>query len=368
MEYAGRAIQLFKDVFNNGLEDAFLERLAICKSNVPEHRDGAHIYEKFVKPAMIDLKKVGVHFAVSSLFETYAEKTTIYCYTIQIEDYQRLEAGTMKLAIGRILVTSEITGESEHMIFSGLHLGTHDFNGGVSMSTEDIEYQRMKSEMIAMFEKGAVADIVRMMDKHFGMHNYSLLDLFKDEQRKILNQVIGSTIQGFEEMYRHMYENNRVLMGFLQETGIPIPRAFYTAADFILNADLKRAFDERIDAEKIRNIINDMKRWRITVESLELEFKVRHKAEEIIGRFARNPSDISLLEETQEIIKLLRSLPLEINFWHMQNIYYEIAKTAYKEFLLKTRAGDENAIRWVEVFKQIGHDLFFNTAAVLPEA
>jgi len=207
-----------------------------------------------------------------------------------------------------------------------------------------------------------------MMDKHFGMHNYSLRDLFKDEQRKILNQVISSTIQEFEDTYCRMYENNRILMSFLQETGIPIPKAFYTAADFILNVDLKKAFDEEIDAEKIRTIINDMKRWGVTVESLELEFKVRHKAEEIMNKFGGNISDISLLLETQKVIELLRSLPIEINLWHMQNIYFKIAKIKYKEFLLREKSGEKDAAGWVEVFKQIGHNLFFNIAAVLPEA
>ena len=30
-----------------------------AKSNIPEHRDGRRIYEKFVKPAMVDLRKGG---------------------------------------------------------------------------------------------------------------------------------------------------------------------------------------------------------------------------------------------------------------------------------------------------------------------
>lgn len=368
MEYAGRTIQLSKNLIHDDLESVFRERLAKAKSNLPEHRDGVHIYEEFVKPAIIDIKKVGVHFAVSSLFKTYAEMTKIYCYVVAIEDYHKIEAGRTRLAIGRILVTSEITGESERMIFSGLHLGNHDFDGGVGNFLGNEAYRSMKDEMIAVFEKGVHADIVHMMDKHFGTHSYSLRDLFKDEQREILNQVISSTIQEFEDTYRRMYENNCILMGFLQETGIPIPKAFYTAADFILNVDLKTAFDEEIDAEKIRNIINDMKKWRLTVESLELEYKGRHKAEEIMNKFGGNTSDISLLLETQKVIELLRSLPIEINLWLMQNIYFKIAKTHYKEFLSKGKSGDKDAARWIEVFKQIGHNLFFNITAVLPEA
>lgn len=366
MEYAGRAMQLFKDVFNHGLESGFLKILEKAKSNVSEHNNGAHIYEKFVKPAMIELKKVGVHFAVSSLFETYAERTDIYCYVVTIEDYQKIEAGRIRFAIGRILVTSEITGKTERMIFSGLHLGNHDFNGGVGAFPGNEEYQSMKSEMNAVFEKGAFADIVRMMDKYFGMHSYSLRDLFKDEQRKILHQVISSTLREFEDTYRRMYENNRVLMGFLEKAGIPIPRALHTVADFILNDDLKRAFDDGADAEKIRTIMKDMKKWQITVEPLELEFKVRHKAEEIMKQFNRNISDISLLLKTQKILELSQSLPIEINYWRLQNIYFKIAKTHYKGFLAREGLGDKDAVRWVEAFKHLGRRLFFNLPAVLP--
>ncbi len=367
MEYAGRAMQLFKDLFNHGLEIGFQKILAKAKSNVVEHSNGAHIYEKFVKPATIDLKKVGVHFAVSSLFETYADSANIYCYGVTIEDYQKIEAGRARLAVGRILVTSEITGKSERMIFSGLYLGNHDFNGGVRIFPGNEEYQSMKNAMIEVFEKGAFADIVRMMDKYFGMHNYSLRDLFKDEQRKILNQVISSTIQEFEDAYRRMYENNRVLMGFFQKTGIPIPKAFYMVADFILNDDLRKALDDGADAEKIRTIMKDMKKWQVTVESLELEFKVRLKAEEVMERLSKNISDISLLLKTQKVLELLQSLPMEINYWRLQNIYFEIAKTRYKEFLEKGRTGDNDAAKWVEAFQHLGQRLFFNVSAVLPD-
>jgi len=44
-----------------------------------------------------------------------------------------------------------------------------------------------------------------------------------------------------------------------------------------------------------------------------------------------------------------------------------MGKTTYKEFLVKAKSGDENVARWVEVFRKIGQDLFFNIAAVMPE-
>jgi hypothetical protein len=39
------------------------------------------------------------------------------------------------------------------------------------------------------------------MDIHFGMHTYSLKDLFRDEQRHILNLIIAGTLQEFEDKF-----------------------------------------------------------------------------------------------------------------------------------------------------------------------
>lgn len=367
IQYAGRAIQLSEKIFNDGLEGGFLERLAQAKSNLPEHRDGAQIFDKFVKPCVIDLKKVGVHYAVSSLFEDYPESTRIYCYEVNKDDYQKVQAGKVKLAIGKIKIASGITWGSECLSFCVLHLGNHDFNGGVRTFLGDEEYQSMKSLIISTFENGAFASIVRLLDKHFGTHNYSLRDLFRDEQRKILNLVLGTTMDEFETSYRLMYESNRILMSFLQDTGIPIPRVFYTAAEFTLCYDFKKVLEGEVDIERIQNIINDIKKWNVLVDSLDLEYLICRKIGKIFDDFYKNPSDISFLQKIKTMLKVVSLMPFEVNLWNVQNIYYKTAKTVYKEYLQKSISGNEGAVRWVEEFKQIGKGLFFNTHAVLPD-
>jgi hypothetical protein len=367
IQYAGRAIQLSEEIFHDRLEDTFKTRLALAKSNVPERENGAHIYEKFVKPAMVDLKKVGAHYAVSSLFEDYIDETTIYSYVVTKEDYQKIQAGSTKLAIGRVSVFSKITEESERISFCVLHFGGHALNGGVRTFLGHEAYQSMKDEIISTFEIGAFADIVRLMDNHFGMHNYSLINLFRDQQRNILNFLISKTLEDFEDTYRNLYENNRILMGFLLETGMPVKKAFYSAAEVTLNSDIKKAFLEEVtDVGRIQNLFNDMKRWNVPLDSVDIEFIVRHKLEGLMEKLYTNPSDLVLLLEIQKVLELLKSLPVEIIYWQTRNIYYKMAKTTYREFLLKTRAGNEDAVRWVDTFKYMGEMLGFNISSVLP--
>lgn len=371
IQYAGRAIQLSKNIFQNNLENTFIAKLSMAKSNLPEYENGAVIYEKLIKPTMIDLKKVSVHYAISSLFKDYVDETDIYSYAIKKEDYQNIEAGKIKLAVGRVSVTSKVTWESEIVSFSALYLGNHSVNGGaITFPGHDL-YQSMKDETITAFERGEFADIVRMVDKHFGVHTYSILHLFRDEQRKILNILISKTLKDSEDSYRSIYENNRILMNFLQETGMPAPKAFRAAAEFTINLDIGKAFsEEKIDTDKIQNLVSDIKKWNIPVDSTDVRFIARYKFEEIMKKLLVNPSDFNLLIEIQRVSESLRLLPVEINFWQMQNIYYKIAKTDYIKFLAESKSGEpkiaKDADKWIAAFKYLGEMLFFNVSAVLP--
>jgi len=85
IHYAGRAVRLAQDFAQEDIESQFVECLAAAKSNLPEQGDGKQIYEKWVKPAIVTADMVAAHYAISSLFESYGERTKIYCYDVERE-------------------------------------------------------------------------------------------------------------------------------------------------------------------------------------------------------------------------------------------------------------------------------------------
>jgi hypothetical protein len=109
IQYAGRVVQLFEQTFGLPVESQFLELLAKAKGNLSEYSDGAAIYRENVKPAIVELEKVGAHYAISSLFEPYGDKTEIHSYTVRRIDYHVRESGKLHLAVGKILLTSRVT-------------------------------------------------------------------------------------------------------------------------------------------------------------------------------------------------------------------------------------------------------------------
>jgi hypothetical protein len=366
IQYAARVLQLSDEIFSDDLEPPFLERLAKAKSNIPEHKDGGQIYEKLIKPGILDLKKVGVHYAVSSLFTDYPDEADIYCYHVNKEEHKKIEDGKTALATGRAQVNSQITGESARVIFSILYMGDHAYNGGVREFPGAKAYQTMAEEIRDAFEKGAFADVVRLMDKHFGMYHYSLKDLFKDEQRKILNSIIKETMEEFETSYRQMYDNHRILMGFLTETALPVPRPFFTAAEFTLNLDIQRAFGDEINVEKIQSILKEIRKLNVPVDGVSLEFVVRRKIEKEMGSIEENPSDLSVLKRVEKTLGIAFSLPIQLNLWEPQNIYYRTAKKIYQDYQPKAAQGDQPASQWTEQFKSLGQKLSFNLKSILP--
>jgi alpha-amylase/alpha-mannosidase (GH57 family) len=367
LKYAGGAIRLCESIMQCGLEQAFLEQLALAKSNIPEHLDGAHIYEKFVKPSIIDVKKVGVHYAVSSLFEDYPDEAKIFCYHVLREESALEQTGHTKLAVGRVAVTSEITQESDKLTYCVLYFGDHAFNGGVRTFRNDEAFGDMRDDVVQSFQSGDLAGVVRHMDRHFGSNSYSLRDLFADEQRKILGQVTQAAVEEHQQAYVRMYRDIRGLMKFLSDSEAPLPKAFLAAAELALNFELRMAFSEpEVSVDRVKVLVEDVGRWNIPLSAVDLEFLVRRRVEAMMSQLAGSPDDIGRIEEVRKIVDLLHVLPVDITFWQIQNDYYRTARMAYLDFLLSARTGDETARGWIEAFRRLGQALWFNIDAVLP--
>lgn len=358
LQYAARAIQITEELLGNSIEKDYLQILQKAPSNIPEYENGAKIYEMFVKPAMLDLLRVGAHYAISSLFEDYPEKAHIYCYIANSEAYERIEAGRLRLVVGKTRVRSEITWDEESISFAVLHLGDHNLNGGVRKFIGDEAFSGMHKEIKEAFNKGDIPDIIRLMDKHFGMNNYSLWHLFRDEQRKVLNQVLRSTMDGIEASLRKIFEENYSIMSFLQCLRIPLPKPFSVAMEYLINLDLKRIFEkEDLNSEKFDILMKEAKRWSIEIDKSTIGFTATSWINALIEKIKQQPEETGLMEKLVKALNVLTTQSIELDLWKAQNVYYSIEKQLYNPMKEKAEKGDDFAKRWIEVFHDLGSHL-----------
>ena len=123
----------------------------------------------FVKPAMVDLHKVGAHYAVSALFENYGDRARIFCYDVEREDFRVQTAGRTKLILGKAWVTSGITRESALVTFGVLHMGDHNVSGGIRDFQGGEAYETLTREIGEVFKTADLPEVIRTVDKHFGL-------------------------------------------------------------------------------------------------------------------------------------------------------------------------------------------------------
>ena len=93
LRYAGRVAQLAQELFGVDVEPELLRRLEKAKSNVPAEGSGRDLYERLVRPSIVELPQVAAHYAVAALFQEYPNPAPVYCYSVERENGRTFRAG-----------------------------------------------------------------------------------------------------------------------------------------------------------------------------------------------------------------------------------------------------------------------------------
>ena len=358
LQYAGRVVQLAQQLLGNDPEPCFLEQLAQARSNIPEYGDGRAVYQRFVKPSVVDLPKVCAHYAVSSLFEDYGEKSKIYCYSVAREEYKLLESGKVRLALGKVKVCSDITYEAEDLTVGIVHLGDHNFAGGVRGFQGDEAYHQLVQEVSDGFARADIPELIRVTDKNFGQGSYSLKFLFRDQQRKIIKSILASTSAEAEALYRRFYQDHGTLMKFLTDMGFTPPKPLKMAAEFLLNADLLRALKSaQLEPVQIEALLAEAKKASADLDASGLEYAARCSLIRLAKEFRAAPEDLARMQNLRTAMQAVRSLPFEVSLWEPQNLFYDVLEHVYPDLAHRLRDGEENARIWCTHFQALGEGL-----------
>ena len=323
IQYAGRAIHLAQGLGAKCIESRFMERLAAAKSNIPKHSDGKQVYEKWVKSAFVSTDQLAGHYAISSLFESFGERTKIYCYNVQREDYTLDVEGKQKLTVGRARFSSEITRESASLGFAVLHLGDHNIAGGVSRFEKIEDYDQLKSALMDSFSKADTTQVLQTLTEKFANNTFTLRTLFRDEQRKIVDVILKESLATVAAAYRSIYENQAPLIRFLNGLSIPVPPAFQSAAQIALNSQLKQAFEQREpDLDAIQGHLKEAAASNIALDVPGLEYAIRRRLETEAEFFASAPSSLEVVQKLTTLLKFVSTFPFPVVLWEVQNICY----------------------------------------------
>jgi alpha-amylase/alpha-mannosidase (GH57 family) len=363
IQFAGRALQLAKEVFGDGLEYRFMQLLGKAPSNIRDHKDGRRIYEKFVKPAMVNLTTVGAHYAMRSLFEEYPQQSSVNCYTVVQSFFRSLAVGRAKLAMGRVRITSTLTRESACLSFGAIHWGDHNISCCISPSLEAAAPEEaFVNEVFEVFSRAEFPTSLLLLEKRIGNSTYSLRHLFRDEQRRILQIVLEANLSSAEAAYRQIFDTNGPLLLFLKDLNVPAPRALAAAAEYLLNAAIRQAFENPVfDLTSIRKLLDTAALHGVTLDAAFLEMAIRRCLELTAKNFQQRPTESKPLQQLDAIAGLLPDFPFEINLRTVQNIYYHILKEIFPQMKKKARRREKTSKTWVDMFQALGEKIGVRT-------
>ncbi len=340
LKFAARALQLVDEDVRYGMEKDFIDGISRVTSNLPDMENGKRIWEEQVIPSVIDLLRVGAHYAVYSLFEETERNGKIYCYNVKNLEHKKIEKGRESLVVGRVHILSEITWEKETVCYAGLHFGGHNLLGGVHGFRSHNSSASLEGDIESAFQKADISQAIRILDEHFGTHSYSLWHLFRDEQREVLNRILFATLSSIEGTYRQIFEDNYSLMLIMKELKVPFPKALATTAEFILNRDLLESLkDDEIDSDKLAWILEEIQKWSFQLDRVTSGYEASRKVERLVQKVIQNPTHTELVHNVEKYLGLLVLLPLQLDLWRSQNIFFN-SRAVFQKIMEREKGGD----------------------------
>lgn len=385
IQYADRAMQLAAVIAPDDLEAAFVEKLAEASSNIPGYGTGRDIFYRLVRPCRVSMQKVLNHIVIAAAFHgNAAQHYTMYCYCIDLLEHEQKSFGTVTLHVGRAQVMSLMTRETQEFFYALERSGGHACRSVIRRIMKGMDVSRTREEF---FERCAAAPerLFPLMREFFGDEYYSLRDIFYEERQRILRQVLTKELDSYGDIYARMYDETRQTVEAAINEGLVAPWEFKKAAENTLSKRLQHALErlrdglhDEAEREKIRQILAEARDFCYHLDlapSLRLLQEILLEQlillqEEFCGAHSDDMQDVveyvhaARIEEINDFLDFINSLPLELNRTASQNILFRILMEKLPALRQRADSSNGKARELVESLCLLAEKLDFSTDCV----
>lgn len=349
LRYAARACQLARGLFDADPEPAFLERLDLARSNDPAAGTARDLYLEEVLPTVVDLPRVGAHYAVSSLFGDHPERADLFCFSAERLDEHRQDAGRARFRVGRVRLTNRVTLETSALTYAVLHAGEHIITGGARRHADPERYARLSETATRAFEDGDLAGLMRGIEAEFGELTFSLGSLFRDEQRRIAELLCEDAIRSLESTFREVHDRHQPMLRYIARLGAPVPGALLLPARFIAHLDLERELERPSpDLERVRRLVERAARESVTLDERAIAFAFESMLDRLAQDAIVSNSPERPITKLAAAVELAAEMPVPINLAPTQAAAWHLLQ-AREQLDPNARAGADRLARAVRV-------------------
>lgn len=344
LKYAARSMQLAERLTGKHLEDQLIKHLEHAPSNREEYRNGAGVYRRLVKPAIVDLERIAHFYAVSSLFEEYPRQHRLFCFETDRLDYQSEEIGNLTIAVGRLKLRSVITTVSADLVFGLLHAGERDFYCAVSPFPGVGQYRRLKNKIFQNLDEKTLIEILQELHQSFGPRFFTFKDLFIEKRRDIIRKVSDDLLNRLYNTYEHLYEDNARVIKALKSDGLPVPLEYKIAAEYVLSRRLNQQIYQLTDLSdpesfsEILEIVDEARENNYNLNSTRAAKRLSEALQTKVESLMSSSSpDESIFYEISSFIALSHRLQIDLTTRRAQELYFDFLEKHFKK--KRTRRG-----------------------------
>jgi hypothetical protein len=288
----------------------------------------------------------------------------LYCYRVRRISYDIYTSGRGRLAVGRAHIIRESTEQKDTYSFAVVHFGDQNITAAVKAysdkdAAEFTAFQKQAADLVSLAN---FPEVIRLIDNYYGKADYSLTSLFTDEQRRIVQLILNSTLRDIENSLTSIYQDHASLLHFLSRAGLPKPPSLTLAAGFAINAGLRRVLEsDNIDTAQLRSYLAMAKSDQIPLETVTLAYIADQRMKRAMVALQASRGSLELLGSALALALTLSELPFEANLWQAQNIWYEILRGGIEKL---TNLTADSRLQWTRSFRELATCLSIDWASI----
>lgn len=323
--YASRVIQLASE-FGHDWEPDFLERLSLAPSNDPRIGSGRAVYERSVRPQVVDDSRVIAHYAISRALETNGDAPELHGYDVEVGEFERHDDGSNSLTVGRARALSHRTLADTWGSFAVLCFGGRDIHCGVSVGDSPQAFTETRAALEGDFHTGSLTSVVRGIDQRFVHSDYGFRDLFVEARRRALASITADTIEEMEASLSSMYDRRRPMISLMRQSGAPLPAAFQALCALMCDRSIRsgaQAFIEDGDDGLLCDAIEECRRSDIEPDLSQVNAALRDQLLAELRAIAAGDGDDARVDAFNEKLRQARSIGLTVPLRELQNMFFD---------------------------------------------
>ena len=323
LRYAARALQLagrFEDV--SSMEKELLSTLEQAPSNITNLQNGRLVWERFVRPAEVNLERVLAHHAVTSLFRAPGAHDRLYCYEVESLDHEVRPLSDRVIAIGRLHARSVLTMDEAETAYVAMHAGGLDFHTILQRHVPSEVYLEFKKRLFAAVESLPAIDVASFVEAEFPGIGFTVEDLFADELRRMIGVVLHDQLEDYQTSFSRLANRDAAVLTRLGRMNSRIPATMRIAASVVLDHDLTskiRRLSEESALLEMRDSVERAVLWGYVPERERLRNELAEELQKVLLLLSSGADLATLTARASRLLDAAILLEVKLDLWQTQN-------------------------------------------------